>query len=115
MTLVLNESFKALVEKALPQKEQSQALIQVFEEVVNDRATTQKIGLDELKSRAIDEIKAEFVTKDFLRAEIAEVRAEMAEIRAEIVKSKIDTLRWVFGMQIATIAMIGAMLKIMLP
>ncbi|MGI0407170.1 hypothetical protein ACRE1U_07725 [Helicobacter himalayensis] len=60
------------------------------------------------------EIKSEFVTKDFLRAEIAEVHVEFAEVRAEIYKTKNEILRWVIGLQISTIAAMGAMLKFML-
>ncbi|MGI0407169.1 hypothetical protein ACRE1S_07915 [Helicobacter himalayensis] len=54
MMVTLNESFKALLRDILPNKEQAEALEKAFVEVVNDRATTQRIGLDELKTRAID-------------------------------------------------------------
>ena len=103
-TFTLNEGFKALVREALPDKSQSEVFLKVFDEVVNDRATTQRIGLDELKSRAIDDIKDQFVTKDFLRAEISEVRAE-------IEKSKIETIKWVIGIQISVGALIVVILK----
>ena len=114
--LTLNESFKAFVREAFPDK--SEVVAQIFEEVINDRATTTRIGLDELKGRAIDEIKGEFVTKDFVRAEIAEVRAEMASMReelmGEIAKSKLEVIKWVVGLQVATTALlIGTMLKLM--
>ena len=121
-TFTLNESFKALVREALPDKSQSEVFLKVFDEVINDRATTQRIGLDELKSRAIDEIKDQFVTKDFLRAEIADVRSEIAEVRTEIAatkeelrteieKSKVETIKWVIGIQFSVGALIVAILK----
>ena len=114
-TFTLNESFKALVREALPDKSQSEVFLKVFDEVINDRATTQRIGLDELKSRAIDEIKDQFVTKDFLRAEIADVRTEIAatkeELRTEIEKSKVETIKWVIGIQFSVGALIVAILK----
>lgn len=100
----LNESFKALVREALPQKEQNEALLKVFDEIVNDRATKQRIGLEDLKSRALDDIKSEFATKDF-------VRAEIENVRAEIVKSKIEIIKWVLGIQLSIGALIVAILK----
>lgn len=125
MQAVLNESFKALVEKALPDKAQSEVMIKAFVEVVNDRATTHSLGLDDLKNKAINEVKNEFVTKDFLRAEIAEVRAEIAEVRAEMAqmreelraemaKTKVEILKWVFAMQLSTIIIIIGALKFIL-
>lgn len=45
----------------------------------------------------------ELATKDFVRAEIAEVRQEIA-------RAKVDILKWVFGLQAGTITiLIGAM------
>lgn len=59
--------------------------------------------MQELKARAIDEIRSELATRDFVRAEIAEVRQEIA-------RAKVDILKWVFGLQAGTIAiLIGAM------
>lgn len=110
---VLNESFKALLDSIFSDKEAATKLKKAFEEVVNDRATTQKINLDRLKAEALEEIGNELATKDFVRAEIAEakqelkleiakvekeiaeVRAEIAEVRTEIagVKSDYRSLR----------------------
>lgn len=152
MEAVLNESFKAFVRESFP--ERSDSVVKIFQEVINDRATTQKIGLEDLKKQAINDVRAEFVTKDFLKAEIAEVRAELkaeiaevraelkaeiAELKAEIVEvraeiaevkrelsaqiadvrielqqSKVDILKWVFGMQVATITIILAGIKFIL-
>lgn len=105
----------------MPDKAQSEVMIKAFVEVVNDRATTHSLGLDDLKNKAINEVKNEFVTKDFLRAEIAEViaemgelRAEIADVRSEIAKVKVEILKWVFGMQISTIIVIVGVLKFML-
>ncbi len=102
----LNEGFKALLDGIFSDKEIATKLKIAFEEVVNDRATTQKINLDRLKAEALEEIGNELATKDFVRAEIAEakqelkleiakVEKEIAEVRTEIagVKSDYRSLR----------------------
>lgn len=124
MDLLLNESFKAFVREAFPNK--SDIVLKVFQEVVNDRATTAQMSVENIKAKAIDEIKKEFATKDFLsaqtaqirkemadlkvelKADIADVRSEIADVRSEIAKTKVDILKWVLGMQIATITIILA-------
>ncbi len=99
--VVLNESFKALVRETFPDK--SDKVISIFDEVVSHKASSDPLSAQELKSRAIDEIRSELATKDFVRAEIAEVRQELA-------RAKVDILKWVFGLQAGTIAiLIGAM------
>lgn len=71
--------------------------------VVSHKASSDPLSVQELKARAIDEIRSELATKDFVRAEIAEVRQEIA-------RAKVDILKWVFGLQAGTIAiLIGAM------
>lgn len=99
--VVLNESFKALVRETFPDK--SDKVISIFDEVVSHKASSDLLSVQELKARAIDEIRSELATKDFVRAEIAEVRQEIA-------RAKVDILKWVFGLQAGTIAiLIGAM------
>lgn len=99
--VVLNESFKALVRETFPDK--SDKVISIFDEVVSHKASSDSLSVQELKARAIDEIRSELATKDFVRAEIAEVRQEIA-------RAKVDILKWVFGLQAGTIAiLIGAM------
>lgn len=99
--VVLNESFKALVRETFPDK--SDKVISIFDEVVSYKASSDTLSVQELKARAIDEIRSELATKDFVRAEIAEVRQEIA-------RAKVDILKWVFGLQAGTIAiLIGAM------
>lgn len=123
MEVVLNESFQAFVRESFPDK--SEAVTKLFQEVVNDRATITRLNISDLKARAVDEIKSEFVTKDFVRAEIAEVRQEIAEVRqeigevkaelkAEVAEVKVDILKWVLGMQVATITIILAGMKFLL-
>ena len=64
--------------------------------MISHKASTDRVSVDELKSRAIDEIKGELATKDFVRAEIS--------------SAKVEILKWVFGLQAGTIAiLIGAM------
>ena len=91
---VLNESFKALLDSIFSDKEAATKLKKAFEEVVNDRATTQKINLDRLKAEALEEIGNELATKDFVRAEIAEAKQELkleiAKVEKEIAGVRAD-------------------------
>ena len=96
--MVLNESFKALVREAFPNN--SDKVISVFDEVISHKASTDRVSVDELKSRAIDEIRSELATKDFVRAEIS--------------SAKVEILKWVFGLQAGTIAILIGAMKYML-
>ena len=99
---LLNEGFKALLRSIFEDEEKSAKLIQAFEEVVNDRATMQRINLENLKEKALEEIRNELATKDLLTAEInrieAKIEAEVAKldkkITTEVAKldKKIDDL-----------------------
>lgn len=124
---MLNESFKALVRETFPDK--SDKVISIFDEVVSHKASSDPLSAQELKSRAIDEIRSELATKDFVRAEIAEaketlraeiaetkeaLRAEIAEVRQEISRAKVDILKWVFGLQASTIVIILGAMKFIL-
>lgn len=96
--MVLNESFKALVREAFPNN--SDKVISVFDEVISHKASADRVSVDELKSRAIDEIRSELATKDFVRAEIS--------------SAKVEILKWVFGLQAGTIAILIGAMKYML-
>lgn len=125
---ILNESFKALLESIFSNPEQSQKLIKAFEEVVNDRATTQRLNFENLKNQAIEEIRQELVSKDLFQSEIkrlesliysevarlegiintkiAEVKTEIAEVKTEfseqISNAKQKALYWLLGTAVAT-------------
>ena len=110
----LNESFKALLDGIFSDKEVATKLKIAFEEVVNDRATTQRVNLEKLKDEALEQIRNELLTKDVfytemkatkdvfqsemkaieakLEAEIAKIRAEIAEVRQEL-KQEIAEVR----------------------
>ncbi|EAJ5700520.1 hypothetical protein CK567_00025 [Campylobacter lari] len=109
---ILNESFKALLESIFSNPEQSQKLIKAFEELVNGRATTQRLNFENLKNQAIEEIRQELVSKDLFQSEIkrlesliysevarlegiintkiAEVKTEIAEVKTEIAEVKTE-------------------------
>ncbi|TLE13238.1 DUF1640 domain-containing protein [Helicobacter apodemus] len=123
-TYHLNESFKALLASAFSNPQQSEVFIKAFEEVVNDRATTQAIRLDRLKDEAIQEIRNELLTKEVFQSEMkatkevlqsqlkaieAKLESEIAKIKTEIAEVKTNTIRWVVGVGItATIVSITA-------
>ena len=120
----LNESFKALLDGIFSDKEVATKLKIAFEEVVNDRATTQRVNLEKLKDEALEQIRNELLTKDVFYTEMkatkdvfqsemkaieAKLEAEIAKIRAEIAEAKTNTIRWVVGVGVtATIVSITA-------
>ncbi|EAK9878050.1 hypothetical protein PQO68_001343 [Campylobacter lari] len=137
---ILNESFKALLESIFSNPEQSQKLIKAFEEVVNDRATTQRLNFENLKNQAIEEIRQELVSKDLFQSEIkrlesliysevarlegiintkiAEVKTEIAEVKTEfseqISSAKQKVLYWLLGTAVATTVTILSSIWIMM-
>ena len=66
----LNESFKALLDGIFSDKEVATKLKIAFEEVVNDRATTQRVNLEKLKDEALEQIRNELLTKDVFQFEM---------------------------------------------
>lgn len=96
--VVLNESFKALVREAFP--DNSEKVLSVFDEVISHKASTDRASVEELKTRAIDDVRAVLATRDFVRAEIS--------------SAKVEILKWVFGLQAGTIAILIGAMKYML-
>ncbi|EAI7261930.1 hypothetical protein CK581_07785 [Campylobacter lari] len=116
---ILNESFKALLESIFSNPEQSQKLIKAFEELVNGRATTQRLNFENLKNQAIEEIRQELVSKDLFQSEIKRlesliysevarlegiINTKIAEVKTEIaeVKTKIAEVKTEFSEQISS-------------
>ena len=61
-------------------------------------------------------VRAEIATtKEELRTEIIEakdeLRAEIAQVKDDLAKTKIDLLKWVFGLQLTTTGLIIAVIK----
>ncbi|EAH5485261.1 hypothetical protein EBL07_07895 [Campylobacter coli] len=102
---ILNESFKALLESIFSNPEQSQKLIKAFEEVVNDRATTQRLNFENLKNQAIEEIRQELVSKDLFQSEIKRLESliysEVARLEG-IINTKIAEVKTEFSEQISS-------------
>lgn len=141
---ILNESFKALLESIFSNPEQSQKLIKAFEELVNGRATTQRLNFENLKNQTIEEIRQELVSKDLFQSEIkrlesliysevarlegiistkiAEIKTEIAEVKTEfseqISSAKQKALYWLLGTAVTTtvtiLSSIWAMMNFML-
>ena len=111
---VLNESFKALLDSIFSDKEAATKLKKAFEEVVNDRATTQKINLDRLKAEALEEIGNELLTKEVFQSEMkatkevfqSEMKATKevfeAKLEAEIANAKVQGIYWLLGVGVVT-------------
>ncbi|TLE13777.1 hypothetical protein LS72_009530 [Helicobacter apodemus] len=102
-TYHLNESFKALLASAFSNPQQSEVFIKAFEEVVNDRATTQAIRLDRLKDEAIQEIRNELLTKEVFQSEMKATKEVFeAKLEAEIANAKVQGIYWLLGVGVVT-------------
>ncbi|MCV3382369.1 hypothetical protein L8T82_00675 [Campylobacter sp. IFREMER_LSEM_CL292] len=130
---ILNESFKALLESIFSNPEQSQKLIKAFEELVNGRATTQRLNFENLKNQTIEEIRQELVSKDLFQSEIKRlesliysevarlegiINTKIAEVKTEfseqISSAKQKALYWLLGTAVATTVTILSSVWIMM-
>lgn len=130
---ILNESFKALLESIFSNPEQSQKLIKAFEELVNGRATTQRLNFENLKNQTIEEIRQELVSKDLFQSEIKRlesliysevarlegiINTKIAEVKTEfseqISNAKQKALYWLLGTAVATTVTILSSVWIMM-
>ncbi|HEB9312234.1 TPA: hypothetical protein RZK36_001723 [Campylobacter coli] len=103
---VLKESFKALIESIFSNPEQSKKLIQAFEEIVNGRATTQRLNFENLKQQAIDEIRQELVSKDLSQSEIKRLEnLSQSEIKRleNLIYSEVARLEGIINTKIAEV------------
>lgn len=99
----LNEGFKALLDGIFSDKEIATKLKIAFEEVVNDRATTQAIRLDRLKDEAIQEIRNELLTKEVFQSEMKATKEVFeAKLEAEIANAKVQGIYWLLGVGVVT-------------
>ena len=102
---VLSYSTKLLLVemiKKFKQEDKKDEIIDVFLAVANDIKTNDSITAKAIKDEVEEKFKNELATKEFVRAEIAEVRQEIAE-------AKTNTIRWVVGVGVtATIVSITA-------
>ena len=48
--------------------------------------------------------KSDLVTKDFLSTKFAEVKTEIGEVKIEMKSLKIDAIKWLVGLQFASLA-----------
>ncbi len=83
-----------LIKKSYKEEEQQEVLndiVAIVDEVKRDN----RISSELIREEVVEKLKGELATKDFVRAEIAEVRTEIAEVRTEIagVKSDYRSLR----------------------
>ncbi len=76
-------------------------------------AKAQAEALATAMADAMQSSREDLVTKDFLKAELAELRGEIAEMRGElrneIVQSKNDMVRWLLGSQALLVVVLVAL------
>ena len=70
---------------------------------------SQAEGIAEKLIEIVDHENNDWVTKDYLKAEIgvlrAELKTEIAELRSEMKESKIDMIKWLIGLQFTSLAL----------
>ncbi|MCX2716829.1 hypothetical protein OQH61_03650 [Helicobacter sp. MIT 21-1697] len=83
-----------------------QESIQIAQALIQDVSNDSALSIDELKDEAIEKIRGELATKDFVRAEIAEakqeLKLEMAKLRQEL-KLEIAEVRQELKLEIAEV------------
>ncbi|WP_233714187.1 coiled-coil domain-containing protein [Helicobacter trogontum] len=105
--------------------ELKQDIVKVRNEMLDLKAELKQDIADlrsELKQDIADlreEVHAQLAKMDSkimqFRAELKQDNANLkAELKEDIAKSKVDIIKWVFGLQFATLALIAGMLKLML-
>lgn len=98
----LNQSAKVLIQnfinkhfegKGANKEELINEAVQIAEALVSDVSKDNAISVTELKNEAIDKIKNELATKDFVDRRIAETELKIAELELKMEKrfSKIET------------------------
>ena len=73
--------------------------------VANNVKLKEQATAEAIKDEVEEKFKNELATKDF-------VRAEIQSVRAEIQASKIDTIKWLIGSQVAIAGLVVAILKL---
>lgn len=92
--------------KKFKQEDKKDEIVDVVMAVANDVKTKDNITAKAIKDELEEKFKNELATKEFVRAEIAEVRAEISN-------AKYDIIKWNIGIQIATAGFIIAMIKLL--
>lgn len=102
--------------KELGQEKNEQIIMESIQVVADEITHKQAINTKEIKDELEERLKGELATKDFVRAEIAEVKQELkleiASVRTEIAEVKSDIIKWLIGLQIALGGFIVAILKL---
>ena len=94
------------------------------EEIVNEAVNVVEsvleanaLNIKELNQKAVDETLQELATKDFVRAEIAEIKQELKEdilrLEARMENGFANQLKWLVGFQIATVGLAVAIIKLL--
>ena len=88
----LSQEFKLLLRNIFKNDDEKyEQFSEAFEMIINDKASNKRISLRNLKEEVLDEIKEEWVTKDYLRAELLERKNEL-EIKISQLEIKMTQL-----------------------
>lgn len=109
-------------------RQNKEVIVQETINAVEAMLEANALNVKELNQRAVNETLQELATKDFVRAEIAEVRQELkqelAEVRQELKEDILklearmelgfaNQLKWLVGFQIATVGLAVAIIKLL--
>lgn len=109
-------------------RQNKEVIVQETINAVEAMLEANALNVKELNQRAVNETLQELATKDFVRAEIAEVKQELkqelAEVRQELKEDILklearmelgfaNQLKWLVGFQIATVGLAVAIIKLL--
>ena len=98
-------------------RQNKEVIVQETVNAVEAMLEANALNVKELNQRAVNETLQELATKDFVRAEIAEVRQELKEdilkLEARMELGFANQLKWLVGFQIATVGLAVAIIKLL--
>lgn len=98
-------------------RQNKEVIVQETINAVEAMLEANALNVKELNQRAVNETLQELATKDFVRAEIAEVRQELKEdilkLEARMELGFANQLKWLVGFQIATVGLAVAIIKLL--
>lgn len=115
--VVIEHFVNKLFEWVKSNNQSKEAIVNEAVNVVESVLEANALNIKELNQKAVDETLQELATKDFVRAEIAEIKQELKEdilrLEARMENGFANQLKWLIGFQIATVGLAVAIIKLL--